>query len=278
MIKKYGKVFSDHSEVIKFLKANKADIVQLKKASIKFTDSFGLDNFQNKFCKDIANKAASTSGNSSNEIEGIIDITVVANAYGYMDKHDDVHIVGIFTKSLQENQKNILHLHDHIFELGAKVGVFSKVYEEPVDWVTLGLNRLGQTMCLLGDSQVREALNESIYDQYKNNEINQHSVGMIYVTMFLCINDPNDPEHYANWNKYSKDIGNMPAVLEQGYFWAITEAKLKEISAVIAGSNDLTPTLTTQEQKEQPDKSTAEQEKKEPSNDTQPQFINPNLF
>lgn len=276
MIKKYGKVFNDHSEVIKFLqqKENKADVIRCKKAADKNTDAFGFDNFQNKLAKDFSHKAASSDG--SNDTEDIIYRTIVGNTYKYMDSHDDVHIPGIFTKTLQENQGNILHVHDHIFEVGAKVGVFSKVYEEPIDWVTLGLNRLGQTVALLADSQIRKALNASIFDQYKNDELNQHSVAMRYVNMFLCINDPNDQEHYANWNKYFVDLGNMPLILEQGYFWAITEAKLKEISPVTNGSNDLTPTLPVGKQQPSPD--TATPEKKEPSPDTQPKFINPNNF
>jgi len=31
--------------------------------------------------------------------------------------------------------------------------------------------------------------------------------------------------------------------IEQGYFWAVKEAKLIEISAVLEGSNELTPTI-----------------------------------
>ena len=36
---------------------------------------------------------------------------------------------------------------------------------------------------------------------------------------------------------------NSEKALEQGYFFAVTEAKLKEVSCVIAGSNELTPTI-----------------------------------
>ena len=37
--------------------------------------------------------------------------------------------------------------------------------------------------------------------------------------------------------------GNQAAATELGFFWAVSEAKLIEISCVLEGSNTLTPTL-----------------------------------
>jgi hypothetical protein len=85
--------------------------------------------------------------------------------------------------------------------------------------------------------------NKQIFTMYKMNEINQHSVGMIYVNILLCVNDRNEKDEYKNWNKYFPMVINSEKALEQGYFFAVTEAKLKEVSCVIAGSNELTPTI-----------------------------------
>jgi hypothetical protein len=38
-------------------------------------------------------------------------------------------------------------------------------------------------------------------------------------------------------------IANGEVADKKGFFWAVKEAKLIEISAVISGSNELTPTL-----------------------------------
>ena len=38
-------------------------------------------------------------------------------------------------------------------------------------------------------------------------------------------------------------LGNPEQAEEKGYFWLVREAKLIEISAVLLGSNELTPTL-----------------------------------
>jgi len=78
-----------------------------------------------------------------------------------------------------------------------------------------------------------------------NGSINQHSVGMQYVKIDLAVNDPEEEEEYATWNKYKDEVINLEKAEEQGFFWAVTEAKLIEISCVIAGSNELTPTLET---------------------------------
>ena len=69
---------------------------------------------------------------------------------------------------------------------------------------------------------------------------------MQYVKIDLAINsDAEDTiEEKAVWEKYISQIANKEAVIEQGYFWAVTEAKIyKEGSMVLAGSNDVTPMI-----------------------------------
>ena len=70
---------------------------------------------------------------------------------------------------------------------------------------------------------------------------------MQYVNILLCVNNPDYKAEFANWQKYYPLVGNSEKADELGYFYAVTEAKLKEISCVIAGSNELTPTLDTKE-------------------------------
>jgi len=88
-------------------------------------------------------------------------------------------------------------------------------------------------------------------------EIQPHSVRIEYVRLELCVNDADYEEEFANWNKYAPMVANLNKAIEQGYFWAILEAKLIEVSCVIAGSNPITSTLEPTEPKQ------------EPSNDTQ---------
>ena len=221
---------------IKELIKNKAEIIKLKKAQLKKGDIISFDTKAQ-----ITTKADVNTPDSDSEIYR----TIVGNTYGFMDSHDDVHFKGIFSKSIKENGTKVLHLHDHVHELAAKVGTPLEVYEKEVSWADVGLKTGGMTTALLMDTRIEKERNPNIFKDYLNGSINQHSVGMQYVKIDLAVNDPEEEEEYATWNKYKDEVINIEKAEEQGFFWAVTEAKLIEISCVIAGSNELTPTLET---------------------------------
>jgi hypothetical protein len=248
--------FANKKDLIAHIVANKSEYSAFKKSITKHSDSILHSNDD----KIGANKVISNF--SSDDLNaGIIKRTIVGNTYGWMDSHDDVHIKGIFTKSISESE-NIFHLHDHLYQIAAKVGTPIKIYEQNVSLTDLGLNKIGFTTCLLMDSEIKKVFNPMIFDEYYTKQINQHSVGMIYVKLFLCVNDAEYKEEFANWNTYKGSVINLDKAEENGYFWAVTEAKLKEISCVLLGSNELTPTLNVKSeplkdtQKIEPDKTT----------------------
>ena len=53
-----------------------------------------------------------------------------------------------------------------------------------------------------------------------------------------------DKEEKANWDKYIDQVVNRKDAEAQGYFWAVTEAKVIEGSAVPLGSNYATPVIS----------------------------------
>jgi len=230
--------FANKKDLIKHIISNKAEIIALKKSATKYCDPL-------IFSK--ANKIEATkliTDFKADDLQnGIIKRTIIGNTYGWLDSHDDVHIKGIFSKSISENEKNIFHLHDHLYQLAAKVGTPNKIYEQDVLLKDLGVDADGYATALCMDSDIKKSYNEMIFEEYLTNQINQHSVGMIYVKLFFCVNYPEYKEDYANWNTYFPSVINKDKALENGYFWAVTEAKLKEISCVLMGSNELTPTL-----------------------------------
>lgn len=236
--------FANKAELIKHIISNKTELIALKKSTTKYSDS--ILHSENE--KIEANKIISNFS-SDDLANGIIKRSIVGNTYGWMDSHDDVHIKGIFSKSISEN-KNIFHLHDHLYQIAAKVGTPIKIYEQNVSLQDLGLNKIGFTTCLLMDSEIKKSYNQMIFDEYYTKQINQHSVGMVYVKLYLCVNDAEYKEEFANWNNYKGSVINFDKAEENGYFWAVTEAKLKEISCVLLGSNELTPTLN--EKKSEP--------------------------
>lgn len=225
--------FVDKKEQFAYLITNKRALIDLKKSVTKFTDGFGMSALEQAVIKDLTH--------TNEDTDTAIKRTIVGNTYNWMDSHDDVHINGLFSKSLTERQP--WHLHDHVYQLMAKVGTPTSVREEYINWTRLGVNKLGQTQALLMDSTIEKELNASIFRSYLNGEINQHSVGMKYVKISLAVNDEEYKEEFAAWNSHIEKIGNRQDAEAKGYFWAVTEAKLIEISCVLEGSNSLTPVL-----------------------------------
>lgn len=97
---------------------------------------------------------------------------------------------------------------------------------------------------LIYEGIISKLRNEEMFKQYLNGWVLNHSVGMRYVKLLFCY-DNSDPEHSQNkenFDKYYDSILNKEDVGE--YFWAVLEAKNIEGSAVVKGSNFLTPVLS----------------------------------
>jgi len=248
------------------MKINKAHYERLKeqtefkKSAIKYADCIS---FMPTEEKGEANKAKYPYEND--EEKGVLKRTIVLNTYNWLDSHGDVHLTGTFGKSISERGNKIPHLHDHVFQLEARVGKPIAFYEKEISWRELGASKTGMTTALFMESEVRRSYNEKVYNDYLKNEIDQHSVAMRYVKVELAINDGDEyPKEKAVWDKVIGLLGNRKQAEEQGFFWAVSEAALIEGSAVLLGSNELTPTLGG---KAQPFKST--EQEPEPSVDTQ---------
>jgi hypothetical protein len=217
------------------IRRDKAEILSLKKGAVKYTDATTLGHVEKV---DEANKKM-FERNLPLDTDDAVYRTLIANTYNYMDSHGDVHLNGIFKKSLEETKKIFL-LHDHKFEVTAQIGSILKAYEQDGRFLYYGFNSPLDTQALLLDVEIDKSKNELVYNGYKKDEINQHSVGMYYVKIDLAMDDKADPQAYALYQRLLPSIGNADEVAQQGYFFAVSEAKLKEVSAVLAGSNPLT--------------------------------------
>jgi hypothetical protein len=246
--------FATKKDLFDYLCNNKKEIIDLKKSALKFSDCFGMNALESE-----ANKALNTHYKDEAE-SGTIKRTIIGNTYNWLDSHGDVHLSGLFSKSIAERENKIWHLHDHEHKITAKVGKPEKIYEKAVQWVNLGINKFGYTEALFMDTLISEEMNKSIFKSYLKGEIDQHSVGMQYVKIELAVNDEEFKEEFATWNKYISQIGNKEKAEDQGYFFAVREAKLIEISAVLEGSNILTPTVHNITPENEPEKSTPENE------------------
>lgn len=235
-------------ELFKWLIENKSLLISQKKFEMKRADCIGYSG--NLFIgNDGVLKAASPAANKDS-----LDVTAIINTTYYYDSHGDVHIDGLWKKSLSEN-KNIFHLEEHVNSFKNLISDDVKAYTKKITWKSLGIDAEGSTEALVFESKItRNKDNSDMMDRYINGQVRQHSVGMRYVKMDLAINDEDYPADYELWNKYIDKIVNRKEVEDAGYFWPVTEAKVIEGSAVLIASNPVTPTTSV---------------KNEPSLDTQ---------
>lgn len=193
--------------------------------------------------------------------EDTIAVKVVMNTTLVMDGHSDVHDNGLWNKSLKENDQ-FYHLQEHTQKFSHVLSDNSKAYVQSMRWKDLGLEADGETEALVFESRISKAENPKMFDSYKKGKVRNHSVGMRYVKMLFAMNsnDPQDSQYKENFDNYIGKIVNRDAAEKQGYFWVVKEAKLIEGSAVVFGSNSVTPTLQITTRKAEPVEATPKQE------------------
>jgi hypothetical protein len=238
-------------DLFKFLVENKSAIITEKKSVLKYTD-----------CISYATKAIPLMGTKAmggGEDPNICHVKVVANTSMYCDSQMDVLLRDNAAKSIKERKGMIPHLHDHIHEIGAKVGEVTSIYYQDMSMSDLGISKAGTAQALIFETDVMKAYNEQVFNQYKSGKIQQHSIGLQYVKLGLAINDDVSVAEYELWQKYADLVINQDAIQERGYFWVVPEIKLLENSAVLFGSNPITPTLDVKSTEGEPSEDTRNQ-------------------
>lgn len=176
---------------------------------------------------------------------GVLKAELVINTTNWFDSHYDVHIPGLWKKSLGDNKKSgfyLLNQHKCTFESVIADGM--KGETRVMSWKDVGLAMPGNTEALVFSGMIDKKRNEYMFGQYAAGYVKQHSVGMRYVKILTCINDDDYPVQKENWDKYFPMVANKSDCEEEGLFWAVLEAKVQEGSAVLFASNTVTPTLT----------------------------------
>ena len=257
-----NKEFQTKEELFKALIENKKELVSIKKSATKNADavSFG---YLDTYIKIDTNKE-DVQGQMQNPES--LNVKVVINTTNFLDSHGDVHVNGIWNKSVKDNV-TFLHLQEHEREFDKVITDSAKGYVQSMAWKKLGLPYEGKTEALIFESTIDKKRNEFMLNHYANGWVKNHSVGMRYVQIELAINTEAeyDKEYKALWDEFYPIVANKETADERGYFWVVKEAKIIEGSAVVMGSNSATPTLENKEEIE-PSKDTLDTE---PSQDTQ---------
>lgn len=245
-------------EIFAWLKENVDDIVYQKKSEFKKADGFSAPTTT------LIPFMVGKLDKSDHSTPGQLKVRVIINTTMIRDSHKDVHIDGLWNKTLKEN-KRIKHLQEHKMSFDAIISdksdlhAFTKTYS----WKDLGYNVEGKTEALVFDSTIKESRNKFMFNEYKQENVDNHSVGMWYIEIKMALDsDEEDDEKFkATYDKYIDKIANKEEVKKDGYFFAILEAKAIEGSAVPIGSNQITPTLTTSKKKPEVNKTSQAIEK-----------------
>lgn len=222
-------------ELFDFLVANKSKLISQKKFEMKRGDAVSsIGTLQNR--RGAIVKAAAAAISNPNQLEA----SLIINTTYYRDSHGDVHIDGLWKKSLNETRLIYL-LENHKMEFDKIISEDVSAHTKKIPWRELGVDFDGKTEALVFDAMMKRDDNPDMFDRYKNGKVKQHSVGMRYVSLDLAINDEDYPARKALWDKYIDKIANRDETEAAGYFWPVTEAKVIEGSAVPLGSNPITP-------------------------------------
>ena len=264
-----NKEFLNREELFKTLKENKKELISIKKSTTKNADAVSFSYL------DTSVKIDTSKENIQSQIQNpdTLTVKVIINTTNFLDSHNDLHINGIWTKSIKDN-KYFLHLQEHEREFDKVITDSANGYVQNITWKKLGLPYEGSTEALIFESIIDKKRNEFMLNQYANGWVKNHSVGMRYVNIELAMNSEAEwhKEEKALWDEYYKIIANKDTADERGFFWVVKEAKIIEGSAVVMGSNSATPTLETKEEI----KPSSDTLNNEPSSDTQKEANKPN--
>lgn len=257
--KELEKSFEDKEDMLLELSKNLSHVIDKKKSALKFSDSYGLSVSVEGVTPDVINALKEITIKSFGQAEKSIDytkeanlpnliVTVISNTTNFFDSHKDVHLDNVWNKTIADNKgAGFDHLQEHRNGFATVISENAKTKIVKTTFRDLGFDYDGKTQALQHVSIIDPIRNLFMYNQYANNWVKQHSVGMGYRgDIFYCANTEVEymKEYKDNWDKYYPVIANKEDVDEVGYFWAVTQAKLYEFSAVPKGSNPITPTLT----------------------------------
>lgn len=255
----------ERKDLFEYLSNNEKSLIAQKKAfPIKSDDlEFGYSIIENPV-KQFTTKADAPA--VQNTVDGELKVEVYANVAGWCDSQHDVMIKDSWNKSINDmgmsGQKLFYHLKNHNYSTDAIVGKDPFLFTKMID-PSKAFNfktDVRQAQALMMASTVMRDYDPKCYMLYRDGQIKQHSIGLQYIKMYLCM-DSESPEHTQykeNWDKYFPIVLNKESAQSSGYFWAVTEAKILETSTVLYGANELTP-VESDNTKQEPPVSTPEE-------------------
>ena len=255
------KEFASKQELFADFRKNYQDFISFKKGDIQKGYEKGAD----VTCKLInpgrlheANKAVPTDDSN---------YYIVVNSTGILDSHEDLHVKGIWNKSVKEQQgQNYLTVDHQLTIEGIAVRKeYVQMMVATVPFSMLGKSYAGDTEALIYVVPKDKFIHAKAKEWLESGDEIQASVRMLYVTVLFGMdsNDPADAELKKNYDTYIGQVANKDEFEYVPYFFVIKEAKnVKESAQVVYGSNHVTGNVFNMKPEE---KSTSQENKSEPA-------------
>jgi len=227
------KKFTDKMDQTRFIKENIKALSAIKKAEYKTLSDVVLKQEYN----------TSTFAPAIEDISGeFMEVKAIINTTGVIDSHMDLHVKGIWNKTVKDNPTNpVLKQHERMFE--SVIASKAKNLNQNMNFKDIGVDVDFETQANCNIFVVSKSTQPMMFDKYANGEVFQHSVGMMYVDYDIAYYDEESQKEMDFFNECLKLAINPEVAQEYGMLWLVREAKKREGSPVVFGSNPLTPTL-----------------------------------
>lgn len=239
-----NKEFDSKEDFFKALRTNATKLIDVKKSNI-FKSSEKGSAVKQTILPSILDETTKAELNFK---EG--NIYPVINTIGFLDSHNDVHIKGIWNKSVKEQLGKIHYVADHDLSISTIICWKSdvKMMIKDIAWQSVGKDYSGQTQALIFEIPENKIRLDVARQMIVEKLDVENSVRMRYMDIKLCYNSDaeEDKEFKKNYDKYFPQIVNKEDYEEITYFYAVLQAMIvDEGSMVVNGSNSATRVLQT---------------------------------
>jgi hypothetical protein len=243
LCKELNKEFNSKQEMFTALKESKSDIISFKKAQIYKSFEKGIS---------VKSKPIDVYKFSEVNKEDFKDENyyyIVVNTTKILDSHRDLHIDGIWNRTVKnQNRRNYL-LDSHVMHMTTTIARKENVeiLLSEIPFSLIGSSLKGNTQALIYKIPKDKVINTLAKEWLDSGDDIEASVRMQYVQIELAMDSesPEDEFYKNNFDTYINQIANKAKYEEDegeiSYFWVVKEAKnIGESSLVLQGSNSET--------------------------------------
>lgn len=266
--------FANKAETFSYLRKNVSQIIAQKKSLPIKSDIFDWG------CLPV-NKKSKVKDDGSMLGPDEIQVDAIANLSGWCDSYMDVMIKDNWNKTISD-KAIVYHLKNHKYETDYIVGKDPELYTKmfPLEYFGITSDVI-KAQALMMKSIVSKDYDKKTFVLYRDGQIKQHSIGLRYIQIVLCMNSDleEDSQYKKNWDKYYPVVINKDLVDQYRYFFAVIESQILENSCVLFGANKNTGVYSTSKaDDESPDDHPDDPDNEPPADDAAKESIKRFLY